>query len=297
MFNSLRFPCFSWVFLSVILVAGERVLHAQTAQQRISPTDGAAQVLIPGGEFFMGADDPEAPLADEQRPSHAVKLSAFWMDQYEVTCEQFARYLNQMLEKNAGQWTDRQCFELVHGYILIEHPQCGLTFDPAKKQVTVKTGKEKFPAMPVAWNAAHQYALSVGRQLPTEAQWEYAACGTDGRRYPWGNDWNPSLANVHTQTVAAVDAFPGDCSPFGVIGLAGNVREWVRDVFSLTWYATSPRQDPANLSIGNTWERVIRGGSFLFTEWDARATSRYYGTVNDGIAPAVGFRTVEPASP
>ena len=156
------------------------------------------QMYVPGGEFIMGVDDPEAPRADEQRPPHPVKLSPFWMDKYEVTNEQFVRFLNQLLAEGGKQWTDRQCYETVYSRVLIEHPLCGLEFDLKHRHVTVKEGKQKFPAMPVPWGTAVEYAAKMGRRLPTEAEWEFAARGTDGRRYPWGNDWNPRYANVHS---------------------------------------------------------------------------------------------------
>jgi formylglycine-generating enzyme required for sulfatase activity len=277
-----------------MLLCWALVVHA-APQERISPRDGAVQVLVPGGEFIMGADDPQAPLADEQRPPHPVTLSPFWMDKYEVTNEQFARFLNELLATEGKQWTDRQCFEGIHWRVMIEHPLCGLEFDLAQRLVTVKKGKDNFPVMPVRWAAAAEYAAKVGRRLPTEAEWEYAARGTDGRRYPWGNDWNPKWANVQSKGIVAVDAMPTDRSPFGIIGMAGNVREWVQDFFSMDFYAASPKDNPVNT--GNSPERVMRGGSYMFTEWDARTTSRYCGIIHDGISPAVGFRTVERADP
>jgi len=269
--------------------------QAVPPQERVSPKDGAIQVFVPGGDFVMGVDDPTAPMADEQRPPHQVKLTGFWMDKYEVANEQFANYLNALIAEGGKAWSDRQVHATVYGQVLIEHPLSGLTLDLKARKVNVIKGHERFPVFPVSWSAAAEYAKKMGRRLPTEAEWEYAARGADGRRYPWGNEWNPKWANVKSSKPAAVDAFPKDLSPFGIVGLAGNVREWVQDCFGINYYASSPRENPRN--DGPSGERVMRGGCFAFTEWDARTTSRYYGTVNDGISPAVGFRTVESVPP
>lgn len=263
--------------------------------ERTSPADGAVQVYVPGGEFTMGVDDPEAPMADEQRPPHKVRLSPFWMDKYEVTNEQYARFLNALLAENGTNWTDRQAFESVHARVLLEHPLGGLEYNARQRRVTVKPGRNRHPVMPVSWQAATEYADRMGRRLPTEAEWEFAARGTDGRRYPWGNEWHARWTNVGTRAPAAVDAFPKDVSPFGVIGLAGNIREWIQDCYDINFYASSPKNNPvAGPGPGASGSmRVVRGGSFMLTEWDARTTSRYRGIVSDNRPqPGMGIRTV-----
>jgi len=287
-----RNSCISFALLCAALTA-----HAAPPPERVSPRDGAVQILVPGGEFVMGVDDPEAPMADEQRPPHQVKLSSFWMDKYEVTNEQYAKFLNSLIAEGGAKWQDSEVYGTVYTRVLLEHPLCGLVLDLAQRRVLVKKGQEKFPVMPVSWNSASEYATKMGRRLPTEAEWEYAARNSDGRRYPWGNEWHANWANVNSGKPAAVDAFPKDLSPFGIVGLAGNVREWVQDSYEIGFYASAPKEDPVNNS-GKGSSRVIRGGSYLFTEWDARNTSRMHGVVMDGNPqPAMGIRTAESAEP
>ncbi|MDD5705506.1 MAG: SUMF1/EgtB/PvdO family nonheme iron enzyme [Kiritimatiellae bacterium] len=269
--------------------------NATPPQERVSPKDGAVQILVPGGEFVMGVDDPAAPMADEERPPHPVKLTPFWLDKYEVTNEQYAKFLNMLIAEGGTNWTDRQVFDAAYSRVLMEHSLCGLELNLAQRCVSVKKGQEQFPAMPVSWQAATEYAARMGRRLPTEAEWEYAARGTDGRRYPWGNVWQAKWANVHSGKPSAVDAFPRDVSPFGIVGLGGNAREWVQDYYEIGFYASSPKDNPVN-SGGKGPARVIRGGSYVFTEWDARATSRCRGLVSDhNPQPATGIRTAEDA--
>jgi len=241
--------------------------------ERISPGDGAVQVYVPPGEFTMGVDDPENRYEDAERPPHRVKITrGFWLDKCEVTNERYVKYLNRII----GDETDPpKIVGAVLGKLDIDHPLCGIELDLAQRRCTVKPGHEKLPVMPVKWPGANDYCVQMGKRLPTEAEWEYAAGGPDSRRYPWGDEWRAGWANVAAVRPAAVGSHARDASVFGALDMAGNVREWVRDKFDVAFYSESPLENPVNAT--GAWQyvdRVIRGGGFAFTEWDSRTTSR-----------------------
>jgi formylglycine-generating enzyme required for sulfatase activity len=259
--------------------------------ERIFAGDGAAQVWIPAGEFTMGADDPESADRPDERPPHRVSLSGFWMDKYEVTNARYAACVNQRLRDKPPK--DRLFGPEVP---ILDWPESGLVRDGSTGELRVVPGREQWPVL-VAWHTAQIYCESVGKRLPSEAQWEWAARGPDGRTYPWGSQWDPKRANVATPRPVPVGSYRGDLSPFGVCDLAGNVREFCLDWYQTDFYRRSPAEDPVNWR--GTWEpcdRAIRGGGYALTEWDSRATSRgllIYG----GRAFCTGFRGVAAGPP
>ena len=199
---------------------------------------GAPMVFVLPGEFLMGS--VKAGDADEQ-PQHSVYLDAFWIDKYEVTNAQYKRCVD------AGRCsmplsTKSETRELYYG-----NPQY-----------------ENYPVVAVSWNDAKTFCESVGKRLPTEAEWEKAARGTDARVYPWGNQFDKTRANVGEGSqgdTTAVGSYPTGASPYGIMDLAGNVWEWVQDWYDPNYYRTSPRNNPMGPSSGTY--RTIRGGSWL----------------------------------
>jgi len=265
--------------------------------ERISERDGAIQVYVSPGKFIMGVDDPEMPYEDAERPPHPVKITkGFWMDKYEMTNERYVKFLNRYMEKEKITEYSKILMNAL-GKLDLDHPLCGVKLDKRTKKFSAKPGWEKLPVMPVNWSGANEYCRIMGKRLPTEAEWEYAARGGDGRKYPWSDKWHPDWANVATGKAAAVGSHPKDVSPFGVMDMAGNVREWVYDKFDVKYYSESPRRDPKNTAGAWAWvKRVIRGGGFAFTEWDSRATSR--GNRARAYYPVgTGFRCVESGPP
>jgi len=250
------------------MLGSSRVL-ALAPNERIFPGDGSIQVWVSGGTFTMGIDDPAQPDRPDERPPHTVTVDGFWMDKHEVTCRQFAEYFNKKLKEK----TLRERVNAVELPIL-NWRDSGLVQDPKTGLLQVKTGCENWPAL-VPWHASQQYCEDIGKALPTEAQWEWAAKGADGRKYPWGNDWNPKAANVATDKIAPVGSFPKDATPLGIMDMAGNAREWCADKYEADYYKKSPDKNPYNwAALWMACDRAMRGGGYSVTEWDARTTSR-----------------------
>jgi formylglycine-generating enzyme required for sulfatase activity len=208
----------------------------QLVQRGIAQPEG--MVLIPAGEFWMGTEDGP----QDARPLHRVYLSSYWFDQYEATN---ARY--------------RQCVEgggctLPKDRLLFEDPQ-----------------QAQHPVTSITWNQARSFCQWQGKRLPTEAEWEKAARGTDGRRYPWGNDEEIAkryMKNRHlmadTNGAESVGRQVATTSPYGAFDLIGSLSEWVKDWYAEDFYQTSPVRDPQGPSRGSF--RVLRGG-----EWNEKS--------------------------
>ena len=231
---------------------------------RLSPLDGAPLVFIPTGEFELGTN--EAAYAKSQ-PAHRVYVDAFWMDQMEVSNAQYARCAL------AGA-----CTPPLNG----DYPNRYLDSTYANHPITY-----------VVWSQAIAYCAWAGRRLPTEAEWERAARGEDGRLYPWG-DTPPDIFrlnyNDNIGDTTPVDRYPFGASPYGVLNMAGNVREWVSDWFNQGYYLHSPYENPGGAQ--NAENKVLRGSSFTDDAYQSVAFNRYE---HYPMSPGEnrGFRCVE----
>ena len=235
----------------------------------------AVMVHVPAGEFTMGSDEG----GESERPEHTVYLDALYIDKYEVTNAQFAQFLNEQGNQVEGgvTWLD-----LEDDYCLIK--QVSGDYQP-------KSGYEDHPVIAVSWYGARAYCQWAGKRLPTEAEWEKAARGTDGK-YPWGNtfdgsrlnfcdvncpfdDWKDASAADGYAYTAPVGSYPGGASPYGALDMAGNVWEWAADWYDSGYYSQSPGHNPPGPDSGE--ERVMRGGSWDGPPLLMRSTHRLMG--------------------
>jgi serine/threonine-protein kinase len=208
-------------------------------------------LLVPAGEFIMGSDaDPSAS------PQFKTTLPAYYVDQTEVTNDRFLAFVTQTGYQPRGDW--RRYFD--RG-----------TFNAAFQDAD----RGQHPVVNVTWDDAAQYCQWAGKRLPTEAEWEKAARGTDGRRWPWGNDAHPEYANwdTHDETgpdpdTMRVGKFPNGASPYGQLDMVGNAREWT---------ASARRSYPLDPTVDDgagASDRVTRGGSWVSLASEVEVTDR-----------------------
>jgi formylglycine-generating enzyme required for sulfatase activity len=228
-------------------------------QQGIDPPKG--MLLIPEGEFLRGS---EHGLPDA-RPLRPIYLSGFWIDQFEVTNDQY-----------------RQC---------VQAEVCSI---PKDQEVFDDAELGTYPVSNVTWFQARTYCHWKGQRLPTEAEWEKAARGIDGRRYPWGDE--AALAHALLKTndpdrkrhgIFPVGSLPDTASPYGVGDLAGNVWEWVRDWYAEDYYAMASTRNPQG-PIHGTF-RVLRGGDWSQSPLELQTTYRGWDEMTYW-GPMLGFR-------
>jgi formylglycine-generating enzyme required for sulfatase activity len=264
--------------LALIYVAGREV---STQLRSRSPSDsairqirllaardepGLADILerslvdVPAGKFLMGSTG--GPV--NEGPQRLVYLDAYQIDRYEVTVLQYRRFILATARKAPVYWS-------------------GSDYPPGQADV---------PVVGVSWEDASAYCAWVGKRLPTEAEWEKACRGIDGRSYPWGDQWNPDWANVGKPfeqaqpgvwdaawsfllverpgpampSLRPIGTYPLGASPYGVMDLAGNASEWVLDWYNWGDYSNLPARNPQGL--GPQWNHCLRGSSWYIPYGD-----------------------------
>jgi formylglycine-generating enzyme required for sulfatase activity len=199
----------------------------------------------------MGCDEgADGECFSEEKPGRRIYLDAFLIDQYEVTVADYRRCVQ------AGKCSTDS---------LTGEDLCNWG----------KQGRDNHPINCVNWNQAKAYCEWAGKRLPTEAEWEKAARGADGRKYSWGNQWDGSKTNAENKVgkTAAVGSYSSGASPYGVHDMIGNVWEWVEDWYDKDYYRRALDQNPTGPSEGKL--KIWRGGSWANHAWDSRASFRY----------------------
>ncbi|MGD8585592.1 MAG: formylglycine-generating enzyme family protein [Chloroflexota bacterium] len=273
---------------------------------RQRPADGAAMIYVPGGSFQMGSDRSQASAArqlcrdysgdlalatcqpavyNNEMPAHRVTLDGFWLDRTEVTNGQYRQCLAEGAcspPADLGSYTREGYFE--------DETYAG------------------YPVVWVSWQQAADYCAWAGARLPTEAEWEYAARGPDGRIFPWGDDFDgrrlnycdancptgvsdPGVDDGYGDT-APVGSYPDGAGWNGALDMAGNVREWVADWYGL--YGPDDQTNPQGPEDGDS--HIPRGGSWLDRPDDTRSANRGENEV-DYVRHKVGFRCAAGVAP
>jgi formylglycine-generating enzyme required for sulfatase activity len=270
-----------------------RWLAAAGVETTLAEALDRSVVSIPAGEFLMGSDIGR----DDERPPRLVYVDAFELDRYEITNAQYRRFLQITRREPPPYWSGN------------EYPP----------------GQDDYPVAGVSWPDAEAYCAWAGQRLPTEAEWEKACRGSDGRLYPWGNDWTWQRANLDASYAARpveqvepgysqwdtawtllrigsgvsrlqpVGSYPEGASPYGIMDLAGNVSEWVADWYNWGGYWDWPARNPQGTQ--PPWNRSLRGsawydpnGSATWAQSQSRCSAR--NSSHERRDPRMGFRCV-----
>jgi len=248
-----RNSLFAGTLMMTVIMAGA------TAQNTMPALDGMA--LIPAGPFLMGNNNDFYDNDFDEQPRHVVDLPPFYMDIYPVTNQDYKTFITATGHRHPQYWSNSG---------------------------DTPTGKEKHPVTGINYFDATAFAAWKGQRLPTEQEWEKASRGTEGLRWPWGNVFDKTKANVGLRTTTPVGAYPEGCNAYGLCDMAGNVWEWTG-----TWYAPYPDAPPnrAILRFLNDQYLSVRGGSSGSDIGSARGADRGIKKPME-FGPALGFRTV-----
>jgi len=231
-------------------------------------------VLVPAGEFVMGGD-----YGPNNHPPHLVYLDAYRIAKYQTTNARFVRFIRESGYAPEGDW--RSSGECTPADYPGSYPD--------------------YPVINVSWNDAKAFCDFYGYRLPSEAEWEKAARGTDSRAYPWGNAWEVKKCNNYKgprlkgmldmdqgRGTLPVGSFPAGTSPYGAMDMAGNVWEWCADWYEKDYYALSPYHTPRGPESGSG--RILRGGSWCGNSGLCRCIWRYIIQVEGWYIGNAGFR-------
>jgi sulfatase modifying factor 1 len=231
-----------WIIATAFLSLSFATSAAHSATSTVTAADRAEMVLVPAGEFISGL--PPGEPGSERNPLRKVYLKSFYIDKYEVTNAQYHKCVA------AGCCKDPS--------LIIDYPHT--FFEAGKKWYRMETMKN-YPVVGITWRQAELYCEWAGKRLPLGSEWEKAARGADGNKYPWGNEWDGTRANWDDgggidgyKKLAPVGSYSKGASPCGAMDMAGNVREWVDNavVRGGSWYS-----NPVSLRAGDPGHEYI----------------------------------------
>jgi formylglycine-generating enzyme required for sulfatase activity len=232
----------------------------KTEISRPEPPSGMTYVQT--GEFVMGTNNGD----EYERPEHKVTVRAFYIDLYEVTCEDYEKFVRATGRSSPPNWKNNK------------YPD----------------GTARWPVTGVNWDDASAYAKWAGKRLPTEEEWEFAARGSDGRRYPWGDEWKAGAANADASSqghLVDVGLFPAGKSPSGAFDMVGNAWEWTASDLTAYPGGKLPERPTGDL-------KIIRGGSFQSKKKSASTTYRWgYPARKAGDYSGTSFRCAKDVIP
>jgi len=243
-------------------------------------------VFVPAGAFKMG--DNFGDGLPRERPVHTVELDAFYIGKFETTNGQWKKFRDDPGYGDVKFWPEGR---------VVPKDQIPYWTQPTNHGGATPNSDD-FPVLGVNWDSAVAYcnwvSAKTGKKyhLPSEAEWEKAARGTDQRRYPWGNEIDHTYANYvgssSFDTGMKVGTFNKGASPYGAYDMAGNVMEWCADWYSRDYYSVSPRKNPKGPATGAY--RVVRGGSFFVEALDLRSYGRSAAWPSFQAHRMIGFR-------
>ena len=230
----------------LVLLAGPLQAADALQAEKLAGKDGAPMILVPAGPFPMGVPAGDRDGGRDEYPRHQVDLDAFYIDKHEVTNGRYRQFVK------------------ATGHRIPQHPK-----NPARtlwKGDQVSEAVAERPVVNVDWHDAAAYCAWAGKRLPTEAEWEKAAKGTEDRRFPWGNveptakHLNFNQQWIGEKTLMPVGSYEAGKSPYGVYDMAGNVWEWVADWYDPAYYEKSPAKNPPGPVTGT--DKVLRSSGW-----------------------------------
>ncbi|MEM7334276.1 MAG: formylglycine-generating enzyme family protein [Chloroflexota bacterium] len=262
------------------------LIHQSTNPPIHQSPDRQNMIQLQGGEFLMGSQDKSFP-SDGEGPVRRIKVNPFWIDAYTVTNAEFAKFI-----AATGYQTEAEKFGWSYVFYLFlpeDHPPTravqsapwwrqvfGATWQHPEGPHSNLDKRDEHPVVHVSWNDANAYANWVGKRLPTEAEWEFAARGgLSQARYPWGdtltpkgkhmcNIWQGKFPEKNSQSDGFIGTAPAKSfkpNKFGLYNVSGNVWEWCSDWFNPTYHVQGPKDNPTGPPMGEG--KVMKGGSYL----------------------------------
>ncbi len=270
----------------VVLALGLLMAACSDESDKVALAPPEDMILVPAGEAVIGSNDVDTegkqeefgfrePMYLDEHPRHRRFIDAFLIDKYEVTNGKYKQFVRETGAPEPRLWIQNgynvrqeklEAFDLetlrwaAAEYFRLDMDTTRMDQPALLAAIAeVQAARDQLPVTGVNWYDAASFCRWYDKRLPTEAEWEKAARGVDGRLYPWGDEWDPAKANTGTgaeqdQIIAAVGSYAADRSPWGAFDMAGNVSEWVAD-----WYGPYPGADYQSRYYGEI-EKVIKGG-------------------------------------